>query len=191
MLRNAENFLYREIGKFATVHLPNDRTNQYLSFLEVSQCTAFLCSNREFVWFIESWDVNRNDDNLVLENKKIYPAKVVGLNLASPLPIDSLDPLNESVYWREGLIGTDAQQSNNGYRPGFGEHIFSDLDRPLLNQSIPRTDLLGTGFNPVYTSSYKIAFSRQLGRLMSMAFYVDPTLAAKYDASKSKKRKNR
>ena len=173
MLRNAEDSLYRTIGKFSTICPPiPDFDGRYVDTVQATQCTAFLCSNREFVWFVETWDVNRNDGNLAIENKKVYPAKVTGLNLASPLPFDSQRPsLIENVSWRDGLIGVNAL--GPGYRPGFGQYILSDTDRPLLEQLIPQTDLLGTGSNRAWTSSYKRSFSRQLGRLMSMAFYVE------------------
>lgn len=190
MLRNAENYLYRAIGKFSTIGLP---TSSYLNAgvdtPQSTQCTAFLCSNRDFTWFIESWDVNRNNGDLVIENKKVYPAKVQGLNLASPLPFDLQNPsLVENASWRDGLIG-ETGPSGIGYRPGFGQYILSDTSRPVFQQLIPQTDLLGTGSNLAYVNSYKNSFSKQLGRLMSMAFYVDPELAKKYDASKSKKKK--
>ena len=183
MFRNAENNLYRSIGKFSTIKLPSD--DSFVGQRDTplaTQFTAFLCSSREFVVFIESWDVNRLNGNLVIENKKVYPAKVTGLNLAVPLLESS-----GTVLWREGLIGIGV--SYLGYRPGFGQQIMADEDRPLLQQLIPQTDLLGTGSNPAWTNSYKASFSRQLGRLMSMAFYVDPELATKYDASTSKKKK--
>lgn len=190
MLRNAENLLYTSIGKFSTICPPvPDFDERHVDTLQATQCTAFLCSNREFTWFIESWDVNRNDGDLVIENKKVYPAKVQGLNLASPLPFDFQTPsLVENISWRDGLIG-ETGPSGIGYRPGFGQYILSDTSRPVFQQLNPQTDLLGTGSNPAYTSLYRSSFSKQLGRLMSMAFYVDPELAAKYDASKSKKKK--
>lgn len=190
MLRNAENHLYRTIGKFSTIGLPiASYLDAGVDIPQATQCTAFLCSSREFTWFIESWDVNRNDTDLVIENKKVYPAKVTGLNLASPLAFDLQNPsLIGKVSWREGLIG-ETGPSGIGYRPGFGQYIMSDTSRPTLEQSIPQTDLLGTGSSPAWTSSYNQSFSRQLGRLMSMAFYVDTELAKKYDASKNKKKK--
>ena len=184
MFRNAENEIYAAIGKFSTIALPSPYSkfidSRIVDTPQAAQCTAFLCSSREFIWFIESWDVNRNSGNLVVENKKVYPAKVTGLNLASPL-------LATTVFWREGLIGTNA--IGPGYRPGFGQYILSDTSRPLLQQLIPQTDLLGTGSNPAYTSLYGDSFSRQLGRLMSAAFYVDETIAKLYDASQSKEKK--
>ena len=191
MFRNAENELYTAIGKFSTIALPTSLVyDAGVDTPQAAQCIAFLCSSREFTWFIESWDVNRDSGSLVIENKKVYPAKVTGLNLASPLPFDPDNPsLVENLFWREGLIDIGSTSLTPGYRPGFGQHILSDISRPLLEQAIPQTDLLGTGSNPVYRSAYNRSFSRQLGRLMSMAFYVDPILAAKYDASKSKKKK--
>lgn len=186
MLRNAEHQVYRAIGKFSTIALPSPYSiftdSRSLDPPQATQCTAFLCSSREFIWFVESWDVNRNGSSLAVENKKVYPAKVMGLSLASPL-------FTETVLWREGLIGAQNSSILSGYRPGFGQYILSDAGRPIIQQLIPQTDLLGTGSNPAYASLYGVSFSRQLGRLMSMAFYVDPVLAAKYDASQSKKKK--
>jgi len=191
VFRNAENELYKAIGRFSTIRLPLE----WVGFRDsdtpqATQCTAFLCSSREFTWFIESWEVNRDGNSLAIENKKVYPAKVTGLNLASPLPFDPQHPsIVETVAWREGLTAIGSTSLTPGYRPGFGQHILSDISRPLLTQSIPQTDLLGTGSNPAYATSYRRSFSRQLGRLMSMAFYIDPIAAARYDASKSKKKK--
>lgn len=184
MFRNAENEIYGAISKFSTIALPSSNSkfidSRIVDTLQAAQCTAFLRSSREFIWFVESWEVNRNSGNLIVENKKVYPAKVTGLSLASP-------SLAATVSWREGLIGTNA--IGPGYRPGFGQYILSDTGRPLLQQLIPQTDLLGTGSNPAYASLYGDSLPRQLGRLMSMAFYVDPVLAAKYDASQSSKKK--
>ena len=184
MFRNAENEIYAIIGKFSTIALPSPYSifidSRSVDTPQAAQCTAFLRSSREFIWFIESWDVNRNSGNLIVENKKVYPAKVTGLSLASPL-------LATTVFWREGLIGTNA--IGPGYRPGFGQYILSDTGRPLLQQLIPQTDLLGTGSNPAYASLYGDSLPRQLGRLMSAAFYVNEPIAAKYDASQSKKKK--
>jgi hypothetical protein len=144
------------------------------------QCAAFLVSNQEFIWFVEQYDVE-NSLLATLSNKKVYPAKVTGINLAF---------LGSQTFkWREGLIqstplSTLSYVPDTAFRPGFGEVIVNDLSRPVKSVSVTRNDLaLGT-FAQLGSN-----LCGPLGRLMSIASYVDPELAAKYDASKSKKKK--
>lgn len=191
MLQNAETRLYGAIGNFSTlaqVFFPGLGTNYVednwrSSFFGLlpSQCAAFLVSNCSFIHLIENWEISRSSGNPILQNKKIYPAKVTGLNIPYPK--------NQTFQWREGLIDNTFNQINintyqSYFRPGFGETILSDLSRPLLQCSVTSNNL---GFTVAEQNSS--IFAGPYGRLMSMAFYVDPEIAAKYDASTSKKKK--
>jgi len=192
MLHNAESTLYRAIGGFSTVAQISFSSNtnssggyladSYSYFYNVipSQCAAFLVSNHVFTLFVESWDISRETGNPVFQNKKIYPAKVTGLNIPYPK--------NQIFQWREGLIDNHFNNLNDYqsyFKPGFGETIVSDLQRPLISTSVVKNTLgLGAaGEFPNY------GFAGPFGRLMSMAFWVDPELAKQYDDSKSKKKK--
>lgn len=186
MLNSAESTLYRAIGRFSTV-VQIAKPGQQLSDNYVTstpfmpgQCTAFLVSSQEFIWFIEQYDVG-NDLFATLGNKKAYPAKVTGINLAF---LGS-----QTIKWRDGLIQSSVLSGSNlfpdtAFRPGFGEVIASDLSRPVKSVSVQRNDL-GLGTFAQLGSNV----CGPLGRLMSIASYVDPELAAKYDASNSKKKK--
>jgi hypothetical protein len=186
MLNSAESVLYRAIGRFSTV-VQVVKPGQQLSDnyagsfnLIPGQCAAFLASNQEFLWFIEQYDVE-NDLLATLSNKKVYPAKVTGINLAFLA--------SQTFKWRDGLIQSSVLSGSSrfpdtAFRPGFGQVIASDLSRPVKSVSVQRNDL-NLGTIAVLGSS----ICGPLGRLMSIASYVDPELAAKYDGSNSKKRK--
>jgi hypothetical protein len=186
MLNSAESVLYRAIGRFSTVvqvvkpgYQLSDNYTGYNNLLP-GQCAALLTSSYEFIWFIEQYDVE-NSSLATLSNKKIYPAKVTGINLAF---LDS-----QTFQWRDGLIQSTTLSGSSYYpdttfRPGFGQVILSDLSRPVSSVSIQRNDLgLGEFAVPGFS------FCGPLGRLMSIASYVDPVLAAKYDTSQSNKKK--
>ena len=193
MLYNAEDELYRAIGGFSTVAQVSftgdngggggyvaDSYNSVYHGVISSQCAAFITSSHVFTLFIESWDINRETGTPVFQNKKIYPAKVTGLGI----PYSK----NQTLQWREGLIDNTFNQissSTSYFRPGFGETILSDLNRPLISASIVGNNL-GLGANGNFPNN---GFAGPFGRLMSMAFWVDPIEAAKYDTSQSKKKK--
>lgn len=186
MLNSAESALYKAIGRFSTIvqvvkpgaQLSDNYTGSYN--LLPGQCAAFFASNQEFIWFVEQYDVE-NSSLATLSNKKIYPAKVTGINLAF---LDS-----QTFSWRYGLIQSTTLSGSSFYpdtafRPGFGQVILNDLSRPVKSVTVPRNDLgLGT------LAEAGVSFCGPLGRLMSIASYVDPELATRYDASKNKKKK--
>lgn len=186
MLNSAESTLYRVIGLFSTIAqvvkpgelLTDNYVNSYN--LLPGQCVVFLTTNYKFIWFIEQYDVE-NSSLATLSNKKIYPAKVTGINLAFTG--------TQIFKWRDGLIQSSPLSESSNYldmafRPGFGQVIPNDLSRPVKSVSVARNDL-GLGAYAVPGSS----ICGPLGRLMSIASYVDPELAAKYDASQSQKKK--
>ncbi len=184
MLNDAENNLYKAIGLFSTVPqlFKISGVDDYITLDDPipSQCAALLTSNYTFTLFIESWDISRESGSPVFKNKKVYPAKVTGIGIPYPR--------TEIFVWKEGLINRGFGQGENYqsyFRPGFGEVILSDLDRPIISTSVVENnlglDLFGGFGNDGFCGPY--------GRLMSMAFWVDPELAAKYDASNSKKKK--
>ena len=188
MLNNAEINLYSTIGQFSTVAQPltgsrlrDNPIPNYTSEEEgvlAGQCAGFLYSKKEFNWFIEEYQV----DGLtgILSNKKLYPAKVEGLGISVP------GQNSYTFKWREGLIynGFSAlsmtNPSNWGFRPGFGQTILVDLQRPIESVTIDRTNLNLTNPETVFKS---------FGRLMSAAAIVDPILGAAYNASQSQKKK--
>lgn len=194
MLNNAESYLYRAIGGFSTVAQPSFVSASYsLGYVSdsyfvssnnlgviPSQCFAFLSSSYTFTWFIEKWTINRDTGTPVFQDKKVYPAKVTGLSIPYPG--------NQTLQWRDGLIDNRFNQPttwSNYCRPGFGETILGDLNRPMLSASITANNLGLGSLGGIQNQ----AFAGPFGRLMSMAFYVDPELAAKYDTSQSKKKK--
>lgn len=193
MLNNAETSLYRAIGGFSTVAQVSftgnngggggyvaDSYNSSFYGIIPSQCAAFITSSHVFTLFVESWNINRETGYPVFENKKVYPAKVTGLNIPYPK--------NQTFQWKEGLIDNSFNQIQNYssyFRPGFGQTILSDLQRPFISTSVVGNNLgLGTAGN-----IGNFGFAGPFGRLMSMAFWVDPELAKKYDDNKSKKKK--
>ena len=211
MLENAEENLISAIAPFGVVGAVIDSFNlgirnknridieasQVLSGILPGQCQAFLTTSREFVWFVEQWDVTPKpgdqtsfDIPLVsLQNKKVYPAKVKGLSLALLGLSDT--PIPVTVRWREGLIRYGSYYPSQYYdalvpclRPGFGQQIIDDLKRPMLSETVTTNHL---GLIGATANSYN--FSGTLGRLISAAFHVDETLAKLYDASLSKKKK--
>lgn len=175
MLNNAESVIQKTTGSFSTIpQLFNQGEKDSYSgvFKLPGQCRVFLGSNYEFIWFIEQWDVT---DGLLI-NKKIYPAKVTGINLPYLF--------NETVTWRDGLIQSNTADTTLAFRPGFGQAILSDLSRPFKSVAMQQNHL---GLNIPLSDSFYLCGT--LGRLMSVASYVDPELAAKYDANQSKKKK--
>lgn len=182
MLNNAETLINQRIGFFSTIpQLYQKNIDSYQSlYLLPGQCRAFLTSSTEFIWFIESYDVIEaivdsapEVPKITLENKKIYPAKVTGINLASLVA--------STITWREGLIDSVYGYGNViAFRPGFGQTILSDLSRPVKSVSVLKNDLGLTDAVP------NIHFSGPLGRLMSVAVKVNKTKAALYDAKKKK-----
>lgn len=185
MLNSAEATLYRAMGRFSTVvqvvKPGGQLSDNYRGFYNLvpGQCAAFLASSQEFIWFIEQYDVE-NSASATLSNKKTYPAKVTGINLAF---LDS-----QTFSWRDGLIQSRLLSGSDFYpdtafRPGFGEVIPSDLSRPVKSVSVQRNDL------GLSNANLDVGFCGPLGRLMSIASYVDPELAKLYDASKNKKKK--
>jgi hypothetical protein len=171
------------MGNFSTIPQVINPSSQHQSYYSDNygeiyklpgQCRAFLATNLEFIFFVETYDVVDG----ILGNKKLYPAKVTGLGLPYLL--------NETIRWREGLVSSYLFDNNRAFRPGFGQVILSDLLRPLNSVSVQRNHL-GLGASAIgNTGALPCA---PLGRLMAMAFYVDPDLAQKYDASNSKKKK--
>ena len=206
MLDSAEDKLIRSICTFGIVGTVTEQYGtRYRTLIDINagnnysyntpgQCQAFLTSSRNFVWFIEQWNVIPKAEGqtsfdvplVTLENKKVYPAKIRGLNLAL-LGSSSL-PISVTVRWREGLI----RYSNYSYsdatvpclRPGFGQVILSDLNRPLVSETVV-TNHLGL----IGATANSSSFWGPLGCLLSAAFNVDETIAAKYNASQSKKKK--
>lgn len=196
---SAEQKLLNAIGRFSTTaplfrntsgfndHEVLQRTNNQgviSSEMLPGQCQAFLNSNIEFLWFVEEYSIVDND----LVKKQIYPAKVTGLNL--PLISAQANPV--TLRWRDGLVrwgnvanspvNYDLQTGN--FRPGFGEIIPADLQRPFRTVTVPINNI-GLAINTA-NQNY---FTGPAGRLFSMAFYVDPEIATKYKASKNKKKK--
>jgi len=169
----------------------------FWAMLLPGQCQTFLTTSKSFVWFIEQRDVVSKSANdvsfniplVTLQNKKIYPAKVNGINLA--LLGSSNTPTLVTTRWREGLIRYDNRYDSSYHdsitpclRPGFGQTILTDLQRPLESETVITNNL---GLTDAFANSR--ALWGPLGRLMSMAFYVEKEIAAKYDASNSKKKK--
>lgn len=190
MLFRAETELYNAIGRFSTVAQPfldsslidkpisPSLTSTISTGVLAGQCAAFLHSKQGFTWFIEEYQV----DGLTatLSSKKLYPAKVEGLGI----PVSGQG--SYTFEWREGLIynGFAGLSQTNvptwGFRPGFGQTILTDLQRPIKSVAITRTNLNLINPETVFNS---------FGRLMSIAATVDPILGAKYNASQSKKKK--
>lgn len=207
----AEAVLLEAIGLFSTVAHPvsgsNTRVFDFINYKSnnftntyPTQCQAFLTSSDEFILWIEQWDVVSASANrpvgtppILLESKKVYPTRITGLGL--PLINNNLFLSLPSVtmMWRDGLIrrgNTNDYTSDNyesgNYRPGFGQLIISDLQRPLQYSTIQPNNL-GLPNNKFNSNSEQNPFTGPLGRLMSMAWYVNPVKAAQYDASKKKK----
>ena len=189
MLYNAETLISQSIGYFSTIpQLYTYATRidsysisgQYNGGILPGQCRAFTESLTEFVWFIEAYDVVESAldsapevPKITLENKRIYPAKVNGINLASLV--------TDTITWREGVINsTDRFSSSIAFRPGFGQTILSDLSRPVKSVSVLRNDL---GLTTAVAGQH---FAGSLGRLISIAVKVNKTKAALYDANKKK-----
>lgn len=222
MLYYAEEFVCRAIGSWSTVpQLLGTRPSSLpatIDYIDLTaglldsniipgQVQAFLVSDERFVLLIEIWDVVDSVDSISglpsvdLGNKKVYPAKVQGLNI----PLFNFFTANTGnqnpnlpviMRWREGLIrhsnsfgdsyGSFSDKNIPCYRPGFGQQILNDLERPLKSKTVQCNPL---GLTQSVGFQAGRAFNGPLGRLMSIASYVDPKLAAKYDASQSKKKK--
>lgn len=202
-----EDKLYRAKGSFSThgqlfqtgSGLLTENWNLSSTAIDNSivpgQIQAFLCSSEKFTWWVEEWQIQRFQNPPVgqtpisFDSKKVYPAKVTGLNV--PLRNTSTATINVTFRWREGLtrwgnisntpINYDASTGN--FRPGYGQTIPTDLSRPLKSVTIQTNNL---GLQPRLSNEYHVAST--LGGLWSMAFYVDPEIAAKYNASNSKKK---
>lgn len=208
--KNAEDRLYTNIGCFSTTGQLINGTGDLIDYASgvvssnffPGQCQAFLTTSLEFIWFVEERDIVYKTPESPIDvlpvsfgPKKVYPAKINGLNL--PILRNSFYDTTVIAKWRDELIsggnysGSDSFSIQNGnFRPGFGELILSDLDRPLKN-AVVQTNNLGLpniGFS-VNAASNDSGFTGPLGRLMSIASYVNPELAKQYDASKSKKKK--
>ena len=216
MLYFAEDKLIESIGPFGPVGAVlnigewnggRNRTRIDISSSQIhagmmpGQCQAFFTTSRKFVWFIEQYDImpKSEDDTsfdtplVSFKNKKVYPAKVVGLSLALLGSSTSATPTSVTVRWRDGLIRHGSYFNQYGYgsdatvpclRPGFGQVITEDLKRPLESETIT-TNHLGL----IGATANSSSFWGPLGRIMSMAFHVDEELAAQYDASKNKNKK--
>lgn len=176
LFRNTSGFNYHEI-------LVRNNEDTIFETILPGQCQAFLNSSVEQVWFIEEYFID--GDNLT--DKKIFPAKITGLDL--PLLSGSTGSVN--LRWREGLVrwgnvsnspvNYDSQTGN--FRPGFGQLILQDLERPLKEVIVPINNL-GMAIN----KSNQDNFSGTGGRLFSMAFHVNTEEAAKYEKSKKKRK---
>ena len=185
MLNSAEALINQGIGFFSTIpqiytYQKNIDSYQGAYLPLPGQCRAFMVSSTEFVWFIESYDVVESAPGsaseipkITLENKKIYPAKVSGINLASLVA--------DTITWREEVINSINKSDNNtAFRPGFGQTILSDLSRPIKSVVVLKNDLGLTNALP------DVHFSGSLGRLMSTAVKIKKKEAALYDANKKK-----
>ncbi len=197
----AEEKLLKAIGLFSTtVSLFGNTTLQRdnngnigISFIP-GQVQAFLNSNEEFTWWIEEHiieeSIEPNQPKSKFTSKKLYPAKITGLGL--PLISLSSQTTPVALRWREGLVrwgntsnsaGNNTDAISGNFRPGFGEIILEDLNRPLKEIIIPINNL-----GLAITRDSKDSFTGTGGRLFAMAFYVYPSEAAKYNASKQKKK---
>lgn len=218
MLSNAEEFVCRAIGSWSTVpQLMGTRpanltatidyidiiADSVLSNIMPGQVQALIVSDEKFILLIEQWDVVDSADStsgllsVNFINKKVYPAKVQGLNIPLFNFLTTDNPnLSVTMRWREGLIrhgnfigvasGSYSDANIPCYRPGFGQQILSDLQRPLKSRTV-QCNSLGLVQSEAFQAGR--AFNGPHGRLMSIASYVNPELAAKYDASQSKKKK--
>ncbi|HLO51626.1 MAG TPA: hypothetical protein VK211_24645, partial [Kamptonema sp.] len=163
---NGEDKLYKCLGCFSTVgqviasmvspSTPGDfidySAGTNLDGVLPGQCQAFLTSSIEFTWFIEERSIvhkspesSTEDPPVTFGAKKIYPAKVTGLNL--PLIATTLygnSPV--TVRWRDELIRYGSLESyydfqSGNFRPGFGELILADLQRPLKSAVVQPRNL--------------------------------------------------
>lgn len=211
----AESVLYNCIGSFSTLgqvitenvntNIPGDSIDYQANSIKDSifpgQCQAFLTTSIEFFLFVEEREIIYPPANSPIGtplasfgNKKVYPVKVTGLNL--PLIRNQVSFSNSvSVRWRDELIrhsniqtNFDTSNSIGNFRPGFGETIISDLQRPLKSATIQTNNLGLPNLQSPTSSILENGLTGPLGRLMSIASYVDPELAKKYDASKKKKK---
>ena len=214
----AEQFVCRAIGSWstvpqlmgirpaslmATIDYIDITTNNISAAIIPGQFQASLVSDEKFIWFIEQWDVVDSVDStsglpsVNFTNKRVYPAKVQGLNIPLFNFMTSNNPnLSVTMRWREGLIrhsniigesyGSFTDANIPCYRPGFGQQILTDLQRPLKSKTI-QCNPLGLAQSVGFQAGQ--AFNGPLGRLMAMAATVDETLGKAYDASQSKKKK--
>jgi hypothetical protein len=170
MLRNAELDLLKYLGKFNTTTTPTD-VNEYggqsvSGFANfIPQNEAFFLTSAEFTWFVESWEIGEDIGTGKLRNKKLYPAKVTGLNIPSFWDSQS------AVTWKDSLV--------YGFQPGFGQAIPEDANRP--DKTVPRITIDAPTIQNT-TDPLNIFNLGAFGRLLSIASWVDPTLAEEYDA---------
>jgi hypothetical protein len=158
------------------------------------QVQAFLNTSEEFIWYIEEHTLiplnsaSPDAPKIEFTSKAVYPAKVTGLGL----PLLSYLTTPVTLRWREGLIrwGNQENYPTNNYdsesgnlRPGSGEIIPADLQRPFRTITVPINNigLALTSSNQSYLSGFG-------GRLFAMAFCVNKEELAKYNASKKKRK---
>jgi hypothetical protein len=158
------------------------------------QVQAFLNTSEEFIWYIEEHTLTLSNSaspdtpKTEFTSKNIFPAKVTGINL----PLLSYSTAPVTLRWREGLVrwgniqnfpnlNYDSQSGN--FRPGFGETIPADLQRPFRTVTVPINNI-----GLALTSGNQDYFSGTGGRLFAMAFSVNKEELAKYNASKKKRK---
>jgi hypothetical protein len=208
---SGEHKVYSSMGCFSTVpqvignpfDLVDYNNSSGTGFLP-GQCQAFLTTNKEFILFVEQYNLSPAPPDspvgtapLTFSNKKVYPVKVTGLNL--PLVKNSTNNISSvTVFWRDelvrhGSVSPSIDKANSfpagAYRPGFGETIVKDLDRPLESATVQTNNLGLPNVPSLPNFQQQNGYCGILGRLMSVASYIDPELAKKYDASKGKKKK--
>jgi hypothetical protein len=164
--------------------------NRIYNSIIPGQFQAFLCSSEQFILWVEEWQMQLQNQN-PFGDKTVYPAKATGLSI--PLRNTSTAVANVTMRWREGLarwgnisnspFNYDSQTGN--LRPGYGQTIPTDLARPLKSVTVQTNNLGLVPRTPVQNTYHEV---NTLGGLWSMAFYVDPEIAAKYRASNSKKK---
>ena len=205
---NNEYKVYGAIGCFSTIaqvisDVPVDRidytSGSMFANILPGQCQAFLISPTEFTWFIEEREIIHAEPDsplgtplVTFGSKKVYPAKVTGLNLPLIENIFDNDKTSVTMRWRNELVRYGNASNTYEYytknlRPGFGEVIWSDLERPLNEVTVLKNSL-GLPELSAYPSSEENCLTGPLGRLMSIASYVNPELAAKYEKSNKKKK---
>jgi hypothetical protein len=186
--------LYPQLG-FDYVQKPKRTTSDFMSSnVMPGQVQAFLNTTEEFVWYIEEHTLTPSNSTvpnvpkMEFTSKTVYPAKVTGLGL--PLLSHLTTPV--TLRWREGLIRWGNQENyptlnydsqSGNFRPGFGEIIPADLQRPFRTVTVPINNI-GLTIN----SGNQSYFSGFGGRLFAMAFSVNKEELAKYNASKKKRK---
>lgn len=189
MLNRAESFFLPSLGRFEFCEIP---TYWYVSAgvpKGTAQNRAFLVTNTEFTWFVESWDIAEDVGKGRMQNKKLYPAKVTGLNI--PSVIDWTN--TESNTWQDGLLfnGYSYSYSNGkfqpvAFQPGFGQVIPEDRNRPVKRidpfpKNAPAVCVNPTTGLSIIDDPQWLFFQGAFGRLLSIAAWVDPKIAKEYD----------